>query len=323
MVWRPVPPPLTLATLEGRARSCFDARVRTPASVLRWVACAVAMLAVFGPLLAALGARGNGDARVVLSAALSAALALLLRRCRDGVGVVGVSVLGFFALSLVTWRLGAPLLSNPRGHGGVVDVSDWLGEPMLHALLLAPVALAMHRGAVHDSDDARDRLMLAASASCLASLAETALYIATVRARRGSYDGMAAVALGPTLLGLLTLSSVLALGALVRSARWMRLWRRALSSGDFVIVPKASWTAAAPERPWMRLLGVENDGVLLRRTAREASAYRAGDVDQAISRVPLDSGRVLTALWLRVAASLALLASSALLAVTRLSALRW
>lgn len=123
------------------------------------------MLAVFGPLLAALGARGDGDERVVLSAALAAALALLLRRCADGVGVAGLSVLGFFVLSLVTWRLGAPLLSNPRGHGGVVDVTDWLGEPMLHALLLAPVALAMHRGADHDSEDARDRLMLAASAS--------------------------------------------------------------------------------------------------------------------------------------------------------------
>lgn len=281
------------------------------------------MLAVFGPLLAALGARGDGDERVVLSAALAAALALLLRRCADGVGVAGLSVLGFFVLSLVTWRLGAPLLSNPRGHGGVVDVTDWLGEPMLHALLLAPVALAMHRGADHDSEDARDRLMLAASASCLASLAETALYVATVRARRGSYDGMAAVALGPTLLGLLTLSSVAALGVLVRSARWMRRWRQVLASGDFVIVPLASSPAPAPGRPWMRLLGVENDGILLRRTAREASAYRAGDVEQALSRVPLDPARVLTALRLRIAASLALLASSALLAVTKLSALRW
>ena len=281
------------------------------------------MVAVFAPLLASLGARGSGDARVVLSAALAASLVLLLSRCADGVATLGLSIPGFFVLSLVTWKWGAPLLPGERSFRGFADITDWLGEPMLHALVLAPLSLAIHRGAHHDSEDARDRLMLSASASCFASLVEATLYVGAVRARGGSYTGMAAVGLGPSLVGLLVLSGLGALGAFARSARWMYRWRRVLTSDDLRIEPRSQWTGAVPERPWMRLLGVENDGVLVRRTAREAGAYRAGDVDQLLSRVPMNAARVMWALRLRVTASIALLVSLTLLAVTKLSALRW
>ena len=202
-------------------------------------------------------------------------------------------------------------------------IRDRVWIPILQAVSLLPLSLAVHRGAEHDSHDARDRLALAMAASTSAALVETALSIAPVRSWGGSYTGMAAVGLGPALLGLLLLAALGALASLVRSARWMRHWRRLLASADVRIEPRSRWTGAVPERPWMRIPFVANDGVLVRRTAQEAGAYRAGDVEEALTVAPLNAARVRQALWMRVAASLALLGTLAAFTATRVAPLRW
>lgn len=118
------------------------------ASTLRWFARVVAVVVVFAPLLAM---HHGQDLRLMMLAALSVAFVAALSH--------GLSV----AFSLVLSVVGFAVLENVVG---VPERSLAMSvlRPVLHAALLAPLTLAMHRYAAHDSDDALDRVMLATEA---------------------------------------------------------------------------------------------------------------------------------------------------------------
>ncbi len=291
-----------------------DARPRA----LRNLARLALAVAVFAPLLASLGARPNGDLAVVLSAALAVGLAVVLGRSRDAVHVVGNVFASVLALSCVTVLLGV----SPTGGGPHPGV--WIVLSLLRTAALLPLALTLHRGAQHDAHDAIDQIALAMSAACFGALVETTFSITATRARHLGYSGIAASpGLGLALWGPLALATLGALAAAVRSARWLLRWRRLLGSAGVRIEPRARWSGEVPARPWMRLPLVDNDAVLVRRTAREAGAYRAGDVEEALTVMPSNPARVTRALRLRLAAAVVLLGATVGFAALRLGALRW
>ncbi|MDB4932240.1 MAG: hypothetical protein JWM10_4724 [Myxococcaceae bacterium] len=290
-----------------------DARTRA----FRGIAGLAFVVTAFAPLLASLGARRGGDVAVVLSAVLAVAVAVALARSSDAWDAFGSVVAGALALSCLTCFLGASIFV--AGY----DVGGWFALSALRAVAFTPLALALHRRAAHDAHDAVDRLILAVSAASLGALVETTLTVASARAQHLGYTGMAAPALGPALLGELVLATLGALAALVRGARWLRRWRRLLGSPGVRIEPRARWSGEVPARAWWSVAGAENDAVLVRRTVHEAGAYRAGDVDEALTAMPSAAGRVTRALWLRLATAAALLGATVGFAALRLGALRW
>ena len=290
-----------------------DARARA----FRGLAGLAAALACFAPLLASLGARRGGDGAVLLSAALAVACAVVLGRSRDAPRAFGNVVAGALALSCVTVLLGA----SPTGGGP--DAGTWIALGLLRAASLTPLALALHRRAEHAAHDAVDKLMLAVSTASLGALVEATVTIAAARAHHLGYTGMAAPALGPALLGQLLLATLGALAALVRGARWVGRWRRLRRAPGVRVERRARWPGEVPARAWWTLAGAANDAVLVRRTTQEAGAYRAGDVEEALTAMPAEGGRVTRALWLRLAAAAALLGGTLGFAALRLGTLRW
>ncbi len=291
----------------------FEARTRA----LRWVAGLALAMAAFAPLLASLGARMGGDLAVVLSAALAVCLAIVLGRSRDMPHSVGNVATGALVLSCVTMFFGV----SPTGGGPHAGV--WFVLSLLRTAALMPLALTLHRRAEYSACDATDRLALAVSAACFGALVETTLSITAARALHLGYTGMAAPAIGPVLLGQLLLAMLGAFVAMVRSARWVLHWRRLLGSAGVRVEPRARWSGEVPARPWMHLALTDDDAVLVRRTVQEAGAYRAGDVEEALTVMPTDPARVMRALRLRLAAAVVLLGATAGFAAPRLGALRW
>lgn len=290
-----------------------DARART----FRNLAGLAFVVAAFAPLLASLGARRGGDLAVVLSAALAVACAVVLARSSGAADAFGNVVAGAAALSCVTCFLGASI--SVPGY----DVGSWFALSALRAVAFTPLALSLHRRAQHDAHDAVDKLMLAVSAASLGALVETTLTITAARAQHLGYTGTAAPALGPALLGEMVLAALGALAALARGARWLHRWHGLRGAPGVRVEARARWSGEVPARAWWTIAGAENDAVLVRRTAREAGAYRAGDVEEALTAVPAEGRRVTRALWLRVATAAALLAGTAGFAALRVGALRW
>lgn len=286
-----------------------DARART----FRNLAGLAFVVAAFAPLLASLGPR-RGDLAVPLSVALAVACAVVLARSSDAADAFGNVVAGAAALSCVTCILGASI-SVPG-----FDVGSWFALSALRAVAFTPLALALHRRAPHDAHDAVDKLMLAVSAASLGALVETTLTITAARAQHLGYTGAAAPALGPALLAQLALATLGALAALVRGARWLRRWHGLRGAR---VEPMVRWSGEVPARAWWSIAGAQNNAVLVRRAARGAGAYRAGDVEEALTAVPAEAWRVTRALWLRATVAAALLAGTMGFAALRVGALRW
>lgn len=280
------------------------------------------VLGAFASWLAVLGARGSrvnapSDAALVLALAVSALATILISLARDR----GMALVAIFGLSVLE------VLALPQYEFTSTAEVSALGAPMVALLWLgaAPIAALVHRAAPLSTEDSIDRSMLASSLWFVVSLSKTAAFVERGRAV-GGYSGLAAVALGPAMMSLLVLGSLCALAALVRSARWMLLWRKVDRTDALRVEPLDAWQReerVAPETVWFHLWRVESDGVLVRRASSEGSAYRAGEVVTAIARVPARTGRVMTALALRAAAAVALLAAMAALAMGPLSTLRW
>lgn len=278
---------------------------------LRWYARAVAALDVFAPLLAS---QPDGADRLAPLAALSLGLVAFASRFERRepafvVTVVGLVAAGFVAHPTTAWLL-------RRGAVGVLDAGLVIA-PVFHAALLAPLVFAARQNAPHDTDDARDRLLLASATAAFVALLEVTL---RVEARR--YDGAAAIALGPTMIALLAVSALGALGAFVLGTRGLLRYGRLLTTPGVRIVAREAWPGTVPARAWWRT-DVPNDGVLVRRTANATGAYRAGEVDEALTRLPQRAEAVTNWLWSRLAIAGTILLGVALLSLTVLPTLRW
>lgn len=284
-------------------------------------------IASFVPLLAALGAlfgrdSGRGDSIAIVAAAACA---------------IGCATLPTIVPGPVAATLTCALVSGADGMilaclgPGAFDDGAWgpveIGalSSLASAVLSAPLALLLRRGAPLGTRDSVDRAMLASSWAFALSLARSTAYVETGRIH-GGYHGLVAVALGPALVSLLALGVLSALASLARSARWLRRWR-AIGRDATLRVERLAWWQregrAAPEESWLRVWGAPVDGVLVRRASDERGAYRAGEALSALALVPSDARRVERALVARIAASCALLGVFLTLAVGPLSTLRW
>ncbi len=293
--------------------------MRASPSTLRWFARVTAAVVVFAPLLAG---QIDGGHRVALLALLSASLVAAASYVERDEAAFIVTIVGFVVVRYLAAPESTAWLTREGGRTFVGI--DRVIEPVLHAALLAPLTFAMHRGVAHDSDDARDRVMLAAAASAFAALCETLMRVDSARYSGRVYGEAASVALGPTTLALTVVAGLGALGALVSNARWLWRWRRLLATEGARVEPIEQWTGAVPARAWLRLAGMPNDGVVVvGHATKDAGSYREGDVEQAITAAPLDVGQVTNALWLRLAASGVVLGGVGLLAATTLRTLRW
>lgn len=280
------------------------------------------VLGAFASWLAVLGARAHrsgalSDAAIVLALAVSALATTLVSLARDR-GMALVAIFGLSVLEVVALpQYGSASTAEMTTLGPALVALLWLGA--------APIATLIHRAAPLSTQDSIDRSMLASSLWFVVSLSKTVAFVEHGRAV-GGYWGLAAAGLGPAMVSLLALGSLCALAALARSARWMLLWRRVDRTDALRVEPLDAWQSeerVAPETVWFHLWRVESDGVLVRRASSEGSAYRAGEVVTAIARVPMRTGRVMAALALRAAASVALLAAMVAIAMGPLSTLRW
>lgn len=282
------------------------------------------LAAVIGTLvgtLAAIGALVRGDVAVIASFAVSVGAAVFVARSQRLAAAWSFAL----AASVTRWTLvgvlctpvfSPHLLSRPEMFG------LWVLMAVAYTVAFAPLARLLHRGADLDAADATDRAALAASWWLYWGLAEAVSAMTWTQAFGGHYTGLAAPALGPALLGTFATGTLLALVALLRSARWIAMWR-ALPRGD-------RWRTEDPAlhgdvsalRRWFVVRGGDAQRVLIRRVAQRGGTYREGVVEVLVARVPADRAAVTRALVTRALCAALLLAGYAL-AARSVAALRW
>lgn len=259
---------------------------------------------------------------VVTSAAIAFALPALVARSPGAVEAFASSVAWFMAAAALWVLLGgrtSPLFDASQGR----PVVRWVAGGAFNVVTFVPMALLLHRGVTFDARDAADRALLAASAWLTASLAGATFVMHSARASGASYTGWAAPLLGPVLVALLALAGLTATGVLLRSLRWIALWRRVRRGGAWRLVRAEAWEKKVPDEAWFELWRATLDGLVVRRVASEGGAYRGAELEAAVARVPLDGWRVILLLARRLIVAGALLVALALLATGPLASLRW
>ncbi len=282
----------------------------------------VLCLAWLGPLGARL------DALVVIVAALVALIPpTLIARVESARGALlmalGTSLTAGAIIGLIVLLAGASLshfyIVHPEG-----PLAIWIAAGFGRAAASSPIALLLRRGAPLTSRDAIDRALLAASVWFAAALIEsTAVVYYSIRLSRATYGGLAGPLLGPGFLALVVLGALTAFAVLVRGARWLLLWRNVRSSAGWRVVPESQWSKSPPATEWFHVAGAAPDAVVVRTVAREQAAYREGDLEIAVARVPSDSGRVTRVILARMMAGCVLLALFCLTIAGPLGRLRW
>lgn len=258
------------------------------------------------------------DGAVVACAALSVALVAALARSTSAVRALVVALV----LSLtVGGAVGVSVAGASWAHLGTTvpaaGVGTWIGVALVRVALASPLVMRVHRGASLAARDALDSALLASALWLAASLTEAALVL---RAMHHTFAGLAGPALGVATAGTLLVAALAPLAVLARTVRWRSHWNRILADGAHTVVAARGWDRPVPAPPWFHLTPL--DGVLVRRVAREGANYREGDVEMALTHVPLDPSRVRRMLLGRIAVAL-LLGLFTLLAASLVAPLRW
>lgn len=298
----------------------------------RWIAgisCALGLFATTLAFTASTTPMASPDLGVVASAIAAGAGAWLLSRAQRRRRALMTLVLASFGLGLLNvfalLSLQGQRLAGSTSLEAMVrlGVGIWVTDSFFRAAGLASLSLSLRRDPASDALDALERAQLASATWLLAALTESVVLMHMAHTQGASYQGLAAPALGPTLVALVALAGTLSLGALVRSVRWMWRWRQALRSQGMKIVPLAEWVGAVPSEVLLSVRGARVDAVLVRHASATGSAYRGGELSQAIGRVPSRSGPVFAMLVGRSAFATMLLGAIALLSVGELATLRW
>ncbi len=264
------------------------------------------------------GALVASDGAVVRCAALSVALVVTLARCASSTRAALVATASSLVVGALV-GLGVVDASWAHPRGGVVlgGAVIWVLVAGVRVLAAWPLVRRLPRGASLDAHDATDDALLAAALWLTASLVEMT---AVLHAMPRHFEGMAGPALGVSMASTLFLALLLPVAVFARAARSTLRWNRLLAHSAHRLVDARTWTQPVPSPPWFHLTPL--DGVLVRRMAREGAAYREGDVEMALTRVPLDPSRVRRMLLGRIAAA-AVLFGLTLLTAGYATALRW